>query len=84
MFEYRFTVASPPSHPKPLGYSIAPRTVPTFVSRSTNPRPPQQNGTTPIRAEDLDLIEGAAHSGRPFASEGTQQWLCHEPGGHGS
>ena len=81
MFEYRFTVAAPPSHSEPLGYSMAPRTVPTFVSRSINPRPPEQNGTTPIRAEDLDLIEEAAHSERACASEGTQQWVCHEPAG---
>ncbi len=72
MFDYRITAVAPPSHPEPLAYSMAPRTVPTFVSRSTNPRPPAQNGTTPIRAEDLGLIEGAAHLvGRPCASEGT-------------
>ena len=71
MFEYRFTVASPPSHPKPLGYSMAPRTVPRFVSRFTNPRPPVQNGTTPKQAEDRGLIEAAAHLGRPCDSEGT-------------
>ena len=71
MFDYRFTVVAPPSHPEPLAYTMAPRTVPTFVSRSTNPRPPSQNGTTPIRAQDLGLIEEAAHSGRPCASEGT-------------
>jgi hypothetical protein len=70
MFDYRFTVVAPPSHREPLAYSMAPRTVPTFVSRSTNPRPPVQNGTTPIRAADLGLIDGAASSGRPYASEG--------------
>jgi hypothetical protein len=71
MFAYRFTDVAPPSHLEPLAYSMAPRTVPTFVSRFTNPRPPVQNGTTPIRAEDLVLVEGAAHSGRRCASEGT-------------
>ena len=61
MFDYRLTVVAPLSHREPLAYSMSPRTVPTFVSRFTNPRPPTQNGTTP-RAEDLGLIEGA-HSG---------------------
>jgi hypothetical protein len=56
MFDYRITVAAPPSHGEPLAYSMAPRTVPTLVSRFTNPRPPAQNWTTPIRAEDLGLI----------------------------
>jgi hypothetical protein len=68
MFDYRFTVVAPPSHREPLPYSMAPRTVPTFVSQFTNPQPPTQNGTTPIRAEDLGLIEGAVHSGRPCAA----------------
>jgi hypothetical protein len=71
MFDDRFTVVAPPSHREPLAYSIAPRTVPRFVSRFTNPRPPVQNGTTPKRAEEPGLIEGAAHSGRPCASDGT-------------
>ena len=62
MFDYRFTVVAPLSHREPLAYSMSPRTVPTFVSRFTDPRPPTQNGTTP-RAEDLGFIEGAAHSG---------------------
>jgi hypothetical protein len=62
MFNYRFAVVAPPSHREPLAYSMAPRTVPTFVSRFTNPRPPTQNGTTPIRAEDQGHIEEAAHS----------------------
>lgn len=50
MFDYRFTVAA--LHRQLLAYSMAPRTVPRFVSRFTNPRPPVQNGTTPKRAED--------------------------------
>jgi hypothetical protein len=53
MFDYRFTVVAPLSHGAPLAYSMAPRTVPTLVSRFTNPRPLVQNWTTPIRAEDL-------------------------------
>ena len=48
MFAYRFTVVAPPSHREPLAYSMAPRTVPRFVSRFTNPRPPVQNGTKPL------------------------------------
>ena len=63
MCDYRLTVVTPLSHREPLAYSMAPRTVPTLVSRFTNPRPPVQNGTTPIRAEDRGLIEEAAHSG---------------------
>jgi hypothetical protein len=54
MFDYRLTVAAPLSHREPLAYSMSPRTVPTFVRRFTNPRPPTKNGTTP-RAEDLGL-----------------------------
>ena len=46
MFDYRFTVVAPLSHGAPLAYSMAPRTVPTLVSRFTNPRPPVQNWTT--------------------------------------
>jgi hypothetical protein len=37
MFDYRFTVVAPLSYPEPLAYSMAPRTVPTLVSRFTNP-----------------------------------------------
>lgn len=44
MFEYRFTVAAQLSHREPLSYSVAPRTVPTFVSQFTNPRPHEQTG----------------------------------------
>ena len=71
MFDYRITVVAPPSHREPLAYSMAPRTVPRFVSRFTNPRPPVQNGTTPKRAEDLGLSKGQFTQGRPSASEGT-------------
>jgi hypothetical protein len=47
MFDYDPTVAALPSPKVPLAYSMAPRTVPTLVSRFTNPRPLVQNGTTP-------------------------------------
>jgi hypothetical protein len=50
MFHYRFTVVAPLSHCESLAYSMAPRTIPTLVSRFTNPRPPVQNRTTPILA----------------------------------
>jgi hypothetical protein len=70
MFDYRFTVVAPLSHGEPLAYSMAPRTVPTLVSRFTNPRPPAQNWTTPIRAEDLGLSKESSLR-RPCASEGT-------------
>ena len=50
MFDYRIPVVAPRSHREPLAYSMAPRTVPRLVSRFTNPRPPVQNGTTPIPA----------------------------------
>ena len=50
MFDYHLTVVAQLSHREPLAYSMAPRTVPTLVSRFTNPRPPVQNGTTPILA----------------------------------
>jgi hypothetical protein len=48
MFDYRFTVVAPLDHREPLAYSMAPRTVPTLVSRFTNSRPPVLSGTTPI------------------------------------
>jgi hypothetical protein len=70
MFDYRFTVVAPLSHGKPLAYSMAPRTVPTLVNRFTKPRPPAQNWTTPIRAEDLGLSKESSLR-RPCASEGT-------------
>ena len=53
MFDYQLTVVAPGSHQEPLAYSMAPRTVPTLVSRFTNPRPPVQNGTTPIERRIL-------------------------------
>jgi hypothetical protein len=37
MFDYRFTVVAPLSYREPFAYSMAPRTVPTLVSRFTNP-----------------------------------------------
>ena len=52
MFDYRFTVVAPLSYCEPLAYSIAQRTVPTLVSRFTNPRPPMQNGRT-LKEEDV-------------------------------
>ena len=47
MFDYHLTVVAPISRREPLAYLIAPRTVPTLVSRFTNPRPPVLNWTTP-------------------------------------
>jgi hypothetical protein len=47
MFDYHLTVVAPISHREPLAYLMAQRTVPTLVSRFTNPRPPVQNWTTP-------------------------------------
>ena len=58
MFNYRFTVVAPPSHPEPLAYTMAPRTVPRFVNRFTHARPPVQNGTTPIPATAVLLSMG--------------------------
>ena len=55
MFDYRVTVVAPLSHREPLAYSMAPRTVPTLVSRFTNPGPPAQNGTTPNERRILAL-----------------------------
>jgi hypothetical protein len=48
MFDDDVTVVAPLSPREPLVPSMAPRTVPTFVSRVTNPRPPVRNGTTPL------------------------------------
>jgi hypothetical protein len=59
MIDYHLTVVAPLPHQEPLAYSMAPRTVPTLVSRFTNPRPPVQNGTAPKRAEDLAVAGGA-------------------------
>jgi hypothetical protein len=48
MFDDHTTVVAPQSPRDPLPHAMAPRTVPTFVSRFTNPRPPVRNGTTPL------------------------------------
>ena len=48
MFDDRVTIVVPRSPREPLSHAMAPRTVPTFVSRFTNPRPPVRNGTTPL------------------------------------
>jgi hypothetical protein len=48
MSDDHVTGVTPLSLRKPLAHSMAPRTVPTLVSRFTNPRPPVQNGTTPL------------------------------------
>ena len=50
MSDYRFTVVAHASRREPLAYSIAPRTIPTLLSRFTHPRPPEQNGTLPVLA----------------------------------
>lgn len=50
MSDYHVTAVAPLSHREPLAHSMAPRTIPTLVSRFTNPRPPVQNGTTPLPA----------------------------------
>jgi hypothetical protein len=70
MFDYQLTVVAARSHQETLAYSMAPRTVPTLVSRFTNSRPPVQNGTAPKRAEGLALTQRAALR-RPDVSEGT-------------
>jgi len=53
MIDYHLTVVAPLPPQEPLAYSMAPRTVPRLVSRFTNPRPPVQNGTTPIERRIL-------------------------------
>ena len=70
MFDYRITVVAPPSHREPLAYLIAQRTVPTLVSRFTNPRPPVQNGTTPNELSIFALPKERLSSGHAL-SEGT-------------
>jgi len=55
MFGYHVTVVAPLSRQEPLAYSVAPRTVPTLVSRFTNPRPPVQTGTPPNERKILAL-----------------------------
>lgn len=62
MFDYRFTVVASLTHRDPLAYSMAPRTIPTFVGQFTSRPRSIQNGTTPYGG-DLGVIEGAAHSG---------------------
>jgi len=47
MYAYHITVVAPLPHRVPLAYATAPRTIPTLVSRFTNPRPPALNGTPP-------------------------------------
>ena len=70
MFDYRLTVVAPLSNREPLAYSMSPRTVPTFVSRFTNPRPPVQNGPTPNELSIFALPEERLSSGHAL-SEGT-------------
>ena len=48
MFDDHVIVVVPRSPREPLAHAMAPRTVPTLVSRFTNPRPPVRNGTTPL------------------------------------
>lgn len=55
MFDYPVTVVAPSSDREPLAYAMAPRTVPTLVSRFTNARPPVQNWTAPKPAVALLL-----------------------------
>jgi len=55
MFDYHVTVLAPLPHREPFAYSMAPRTVPTLVSRFTNPRPPVQSGTKPNERRILAL-----------------------------
>ena len=70
MFDHPFTVVAPLSHREPLAYLMAPRTVPTLVSRFTNPRPPVQNGTTPNQRSIFALPKEWL-SGDHALSEGT-------------
>ena len=48
MYEYHVTVVTPVPDSEPLAYSMAPRTVPTLVSRFANSLPPEQNDTALI------------------------------------
>jgi hypothetical protein len=70
MFDYPVTVVAPLSHREPLTYSMALRTVPTLVSRFTNPRPPVQNGTTRNELSIFALPKERLSSGHAL-SEGT-------------
>jgi hypothetical protein len=65
MFDYR--VVAPLTYPEPLAYSMAPRTVPVFVGRFTNPRPPAVNGTTPDEGVILAVSKG------PLTVKGTPE-----------
>lgn len=60
MYEYHVTLVAPLSDREPLAYSMAPRTVPTLVSRFTNSRPPEQNSTAPTitgaTSQNVDTI----------------------------
>jgi hypothetical protein len=51
MFDDRLPVVPPHSRHEPLSYAMAPRTVPTSVSRATNPGPSVHNGATPILSQ---------------------------------
>ena len=55
MFDHRFTVVAQLSHREPLAYSVATRTVPTFVSQFTNPRPPAQMGQSDMSSREIDI-----------------------------
>jgi len=46
MYEYHVTVVAPVPRGEPRAYSMAPRTVPTLLSRFTNSLPPEQNDAT--------------------------------------
>jgi len=50
MLDPRVPPVAPLAYREPLEYSMAPRTVPRFVRRFTNPRPPSLHGTTPHEA----------------------------------
>ena len=69
MFDYRLTVAAQLSHREPLAYSVATRTVPTFVSQFTNPRPPAQMGQSDMSSREIDIeqheVSGAGSRTRP-------------------
>ena len=79
MIDYHLTVVAPLPHQEPLAYSMAPRTVPTLVSRCTNPRPPVQNGTTPnerrILASPTDQLPGGdtLRRARNYSGDTNQQ-----------
>jgi hypothetical protein len=70
MFDYHLSAVAPLSHREPLAYLRAPRTVPTLVSRFTNPGPPVQNGTTPNERSIFALPKERLSGGHAL-SEGT-------------